>query len=163
MIKLLIETRVKGGNLLLNVTPDPYGCIPSDQENILRELGLWVFGNKPAVYNARPWTHLREGDIWFAKEKNTENIFAYVIDSKIWKRGERRDFLLKSVKATAKTKIELIGQNGEIMEYSYGDMDIKTHWHQDNDGLHISAVRCYRPYGNMRWHNPVVIHITNVR
>lgn len=161
LIKLLIETRAKGGNILINVTPDPYGRIPVEQDNILRELGLWIFWNKPAVYHARPWSHLREGDIWYSQEKGTGDIFAYIVDGVVWERGERREFTLKKVKATDKTKVELVGQNGQILEHSYGDRDISTRWRQTDRGLYISAVRCYRPYGNMKWHNPVVIRISN--
>jgi alpha-L-fucosidase len=161
LIRLLIETRAKGGNLLLNVTPDPHGQIPVEQDAVLRELGLWVFWNRPAVYQVRPWHTLRDGDIWFAREKNSDTVFAYVLDGQPWHRGKRREFLLQGVRATAQSTIELVGQNGEVMEHSHGETDIKTHWQQTESGLFISAMRCYRPYGNMRWHNPVVIRITH--
>ncbi len=161
LIRLLIETRAKGGNLLLNITPDPYGQIPTDQDSVLRELGLWMFWNNSAVYTVRPWRTLNDGDIWYAGEKDSNTVYAYILDEKVWKRGERREFLLKGVRATDKTRIELVGQNGMIMEHSHGETDISTKWKQNREGLFISAVRCYRPYGNMRWHNPVVIKITH--
>ena len=48
LIEMLIETRAKGGNLLLNVGPEPSGVIPFEQERIIRELGLWIFINHEA-------------------------------------------------------------------------------------------------------------------
>ena len=55
LIEMLIETRAKGGNLLLNVGPESSGVIPFEQERIIRELGLWLFINHEAIYQVRPW------------------------------------------------------------------------------------------------------------
>ena len=54
LINMLIETRAKGGNLLLNVGPDAHGEIPEMQENRLREIGLWHMANHEAIENVRP-------------------------------------------------------------------------------------------------------------
>ncbi len=159
LIRLLIETRAKGGNLLLNVTPDPYGCIPHDQESLLRELGLWLFYNNPAIYEVRPWKVIREGDIWFTKAKAEDTVYA-IDTSGPWEHGKWRDVTLKSVKASADSKVILLGQNDLVIEHQY-NVDVKTKWHQDENGLHIKAMRCHRPYGNRAWHNPVTIKITN--
>jgi len=48
LIEMLINIRAKGGNLLLNIGPEPSGIIPMEQERILRELGLWMFDNREA-------------------------------------------------------------------------------------------------------------------
>jgi alpha-L-fucosidase len=45
LIQMLIEIRAKGGNLLLNVGPKPDGELPMEQEERLREIGLWMFVN----------------------------------------------------------------------------------------------------------------------
>ncbi len=45
LIEILIETRAKGGNLLLNIGPKPDGEIPIEQESRLREIALWNFVN----------------------------------------------------------------------------------------------------------------------
>lgn len=49
--------------MLLNVGPEPNGEIPKEQENILRELGAWMFINSEAIYSVRPWKEVREGNI----------------------------------------------------------------------------------------------------
>jgi len=50
VINLLIETRAKGGNLLMNVGPKPDGELPIEQEERLREVALWMFVNGDAIY-----------------------------------------------------------------------------------------------------------------
>ena len=55
IIELLIETRAKGGALLLNVGPKPDGQLPIEQESRLREVALWHAVNGEAIHNTRPW------------------------------------------------------------------------------------------------------------
>jgi alpha-L-fucosidase len=69
LIRLIYETRAKGGNLLLNVGPKPDGELPIEQEERLRELGYWMFINGEAIYGVRPWVLTNEGDLWFTKKK----------------------------------------------------------------------------------------------
>lgn len=45
VISMLIETRAKGGNLLLNLGPTPEGDIPAEQAAIMNEVALWMFIN----------------------------------------------------------------------------------------------------------------------
>jgi alpha-L-fucosidase len=42
VIDILVETRAKGGNLLLNIGPKPDGELPIEQEERLREVALWM-------------------------------------------------------------------------------------------------------------------------
>ncbi len=60
LIRLLYETRAKGGNLLLNVGPKPDGELPIEQEERLREIALWMFVNQEAIYAVRPWVITNE-------------------------------------------------------------------------------------------------------
>ncbi|HEC02405.1 MAG TPA: alpha-L-fucosidase [Phycisphaerales bacterium] len=162
LIEMLIEIRAKGGNLLLNVGPQPDGVIPFEQERRMRELALWLFINGEAIYEIRPWHVIREGYIWFTKAKDADTVYAFVTGIYDWKKGARKNFTLKSVRATDKSEIELLGQSGRVLEYS-PNADPKATWTQDADGLHISVVRAQRIYNNTKWPNPVVIKITNAR
>lgn len=162
LIEMLIEIRAKGGNLLLNVGPQPDGVIPFEQERRMRELALWLFINGEAIYEIRPWHVIREGDIWFTKAKGTDTVYAFVTGIYDWKKGDRKSFALKSVRATDKTEIELLGQSGRVLEYS-PSVNPKATWTQDADGLHISVMRAQRIYNNTKWPNPVVIKITNAK
>ncbi|GMV90656.1 MAG: hypothetical protein AMXMBFR82_04340 [Candidatus Hydrogenedentota bacterium] len=161
LIEMLIEIRAKGGNLLINVGPEPSGVIPFEQERILRELALWMFVNGEAIYEVRPWHVIREGDIWFTKAKDDDTVYAFLTKQHPWKRGERREFVLKTVRATTATTIDVLGHSGTLIEYQ-PDADAKPRAEQRDDGLHISVVRGQRLYNNHEWPNPVVVRMRKV-
>lgn len=162
LIEMLIEIRAKGGNLLINVGPEPSGVIPFEQERILRELALWMFVNGEAIYAVRPWHVIREGDIWFTKAKDEDTVYAFLTKQHPWKRGERREFVLKTVYATEDTTIDVLGHSGTLIEYQ-PDADATPRADQKEDGLHISVVRGQRLYNNHEWPNPVVVRLNYVK
>ncbi len=53
IITLFCECLGMGGNLLLNVGPDPSGAIPAQQVELLETLGAWVRKHEEAVYGTR--------------------------------------------------------------------------------------------------------------
>ncbi len=160
-IELLVETRAKGGNMLLNIGPTPEGEIPIEQENILREIGLWLFVNGEAIYEVRPWVVTNEGNVWFTRGKETSTVYA-VVTGEPWPWGERREIALSSVRAGAATQISVLGQNDLVLEYQ-PDVVPETRWRQDGDRLRISAVRAQRLYNDRKWPNPVVFRITDAQ
>jgi alpha-L-fucosidase len=160
LIMTLVETRAKGGNLLLNVGPKPDGELPIEQEERLREIALWMTVNKECIYAVRPWIITNENDIWFTKQKDAKTIYA-VVSGEPWEYGQWRDVTLHSVLATASTKISVLGQNDQVLEYR-PDVIPQTTWKQEPDGLHIRAMHAQRLYNNRQWPNPVVLKITNV-
>lgn len=160
-INMLIETRAKGGTMLLNIGPEPNGEIPDEQERILRELGAWMFINSAAIYSVRPWKTIREGNIWFTKKKGENTVYAF-ITKEDWEWGTKKSFILQSVQATAETKISVLGQNDLVLEYQQG-VSPKTEWEQKNNGLHITATRAHRIYNDRTWPNPVVLKITHAK
>ena len=160
LIEMLIEIRAKGGNFLLNIGPQPDGIIPFEQDRRTRELALWLFVNREAIYEIRPWHVIREGDIWFTKAKDADTVYAILTNQADWRKGERRDFMLHSVKATGQTKVSVLGQSGRVLEYNTKVIP-ETRWSQEADGLHVSAMRAQRIYNNTRWPNPVVLKITH--
>lgn len=162
VIDLLVETRAKGGNLLLNVGPKPDGELPIEQEERLRELALWMQVNQEAIYGVRPWVITNEQNIWFTKSKNEDTIYAIVKQQPRWSRGQWRDFVLKSVAATGKTEVTVLGQNGRVLEYR-PEVNPAPSFRQEDDGLHIRAMFTHRLQDNSRWPNPIVLKITNVR
>ena len=56
LIRSLVDTVSKNGNLLLNVGPMADGTIPEMQARPLAELGDWLKTNGEAIYGTRPWT-----------------------------------------------------------------------------------------------------------
>lgn len=159
VIRLLTETRAKGGSLLLNIGPDADGALCRQQEDILREFSLWHFINQEAIHNTRPWVVTNEESIWLLRAKDSSAVYAVLFDVENWDRGQRREFLLKSVKATPKTTVEVLGQSGELTEYR-PDLDAHTYWKQTEEGLHISAMHAQRIYCGIQWRNPLVLKIT---
>ena len=109
-IEMLIETRAKGGNLLLNIGLDPFGEIPDPESRNLTELAAWQFVNREAMVAVRPWIIPREENIWFTASKDRKTVYAIITGIPDWQRGERKDFILKSIKATPDTKISVKGK-----------------------------------------------------
>lgn len=160
LIRLLFQTRAKGGNLLLDVGPKPNGELPIEQEERLRELAAWMFVNSDSIYGVRPWVITNEGDVWFTRKKNTSTLYALVDSPEPWKYGEWNDLTLRSLRATKDTQISVLGQNGKVLEYQ-PKVNPATTWHMESDGLHIRAMRAQRMQDNRQWPNPVVLQITN--
>jgi alpha-L-fucosidase len=160
LIEILIETRAKGGNLLLNVGPKPNGEIPEEQEANLREMAAWNFINYEAVEKVNPWILPNEENIWFTWKPEEKTLYAFLTKIPDWPRGERREFILKSVLASENSEVSVLGQSDELVEYQPG-VDAKTRFEQKEDGLHVSCVRAQRIYNNHKWHNPIVLKITN--
>jgi alpha-L-fucosidase len=159
LINTLVETRAKGGNLLLNIGPMPSGRIPVEQEARLREIALWNLVNREAILAVRPWVLTHEGDIWFTRAKASPTVYA-VVTRTDWPWGTAKTFTLKSVKATAETRVSVLGQNDHVLEYRPA-VDPGTTFEQTPDGLRVTAWRAQRLYNDRRWPNPVVLKITN--
>jgi len=128
----LIRIRARGGNMLLNVGPRPDGRISPPDENLLRELGLWMMLNGEAIRGVRPWHITNEGDIWFTCRRSDNTVYAFVnleygLDGIKAPAGAR--FTLKSVKTTPETKISVLSQEGGC------------EWKEDESGLHITVSR----------------------
>lgn len=162
LIEMLIEIRAKGGNFLLNIGPQPDGIIPFEQERRTRELALWLFINREAIYKIRPWQVIREGDIWFTKAKEADTVYAILTKLPDWKKGQRKEFLLQSVRATEQTQVSVLGQSDRVLEYNT-KVTPQTRWEQQDDGLHVSVMRAQRIYNNTRWPNPIVLKITHAQ
>ena len=70
--------------------------------------------------------------------------------------------MLQSVRATDQTEIQVLGHGDQFSEYQPTN-DITPRYEQTRDGLKISVCRAQRLYNNHKWHNPVVVKLTNVR
>lgn len=162
LISLLVETRAKGGNLLLNVGPKPDGELPIEQEERLREVALWMFVNQEAIYATRPWVLTNEGGLWFTKKKDADTLYITVKEKEAWKRGTWKEIVLKSVRSTPQTEASVLGQNDKVFEYDQTTIP-KTTWKQEADGLHVRAFHSQRLADMNKWPNPVVIKLTHVQ
>ncbi|WP_297089346.1 alpha-L-fucosidase [uncultured Draconibacterium sp.] len=162
VINKLIEIRAKGGNFLLNIGPKPNGEIPIEQDERLREVGLWMFVNNEAIKGIRPMKGMiKDGDIWFTQNEEEQAVYVIITGEKDWFKGFRRNFLLKNLKATPQTQASVLGQNDLVVEY-WPENNPKTKFEQHNDVLEISVSRAHRLYNDKIWPNPVVVKFMNV-
>jgi len=160
LIELLIEIRSRGGTLLLAVGgPDAEGVLPRDMDDRVREIGLWNFVNGEAARGVRPWRVTHEGATYFTWDADARTVYAFDTLPPL-EMGEWRTIALKSLRATEATKIEVLGQSGQVLEYQ-PEVDPKTRWRQAGDELRISFCRTQRLYNNRKWPNPLVLKITN--
>ena len=162
LIEMLIETRAKGGNLLLNVGPKPDGELPLEQEERLRQLAFWNFTFGEALDAVRPWVVANEGDIWLTRKKQEETVYAIVTKVGNWAHGDRRTLKLRSVKATEATRVTVLSQTGEVLEYR-PDVDPRPRWKQTAEGLEIDVMMAQRLYTDRKWADPVALKITHVQ
>jgi alpha-L-fucosidase len=161
VIEMVIETRAKGGNLLLNVGPTPEGEIPPEQAGILNEVALWMFINKESMEHIEPWHVIREGDIWFTRKKGENTVFAYITSPLRWKLGDTTTVVLQSVQSTDETTISLLGHAGKVLEYR-PDVDPAPLFVQTQEGLKITVTMAHRIYNDRKWPNPIVVKLENV-
>jgi alpha-L-fucosidase len=115
--------------------------------------------NSDAIYGVRPWIITNEGDIWFTQKKGT--LYAMVESESPWPRATWKEFTLHSVRATAGTKVSVLGQNDQVVEY-HPEIKPLSSFHQEKDGLHVRVMQTQRLQDNFRWPNPAVLQITNV-
>ncbi|MEO7582732.1 MAG: alpha-L-fucosidase, partial [Ferruginibacter sp.] len=54
IVDMLVNTVDRGGNMLLNVGPDPDGVIPPTHVQRLKEVGAWLARNGEGIYQTRP-------------------------------------------------------------------------------------------------------------
>ena len=164
LIAMLIDIRSKGGNLLINMGPESSGRIPHEQERIFRELGLWMFVNREAIHDIRPCPVIREGDIKFTRcRDDARTVYVFIPQGENqWRRGERREFTLKSLAADGDVHISVLGQNDKVVEYRPHANPI-SRVEPTEDGLNISVVRAQRLYNNHQWPNPLVVKLEGVK
>ncbi|WP_411825226.1 alpha-L-fucosidase [Luteolibacter sp. AS25] len=170
LINMLIETRAKGGNLLINMGPMPSGIVPLEQEERFRELALWMFVNEKAVYDIDPCVTAgsKEG-AYYTQSKDGKYVFAFLTQftdnnpkgRTQWARSIRKEVVLKELKATAGTKISVLGQEDRIEKFTEKH-DIGTRFEQTSEGLQISVNRAQRLYNDRKWPNAVVLRLENV-
>lgn len=81
LIKKLVECVSKGGNLLLNVGPDPKGNIPSESMHILDGIGKWMSKNSKSIYGCG-YGNIEKPEYGRITRKG-KNIYYHVLDNPI--------------------------------------------------------------------------------
>lgn len=162
LIEMLIETRAKGGNLLLNIGPEPNGVLPREQEGVLRELALWMFVNDEAIHDVRPWTVTNEDSVWFTRDADDPGVVYAFLTGADWPLGKRRTITLHSVAPGEDTTVSVLGQNDRVLEY-HPNVNPETTWEYADGQLDIRVMRAQRLYNDRSWPNPIVLRLTGVQ
>jgi len=68
LVRLLVNTVAKGGNLLLDIGPTADGRIPVIMQERLSQMGAWLKINGEAIYGTHPWRRTSEGDIRYTSK-----------------------------------------------------------------------------------------------
>lgn len=160
LVETLIETRAKGNNQLFHVDLKSNGEIPEQQKTCLQKIAAWNFINGEAIVATAPWIIPNEDNIWFTWNPEEKTLFAIITQQHKWQRDERREFVLKSVKTSNKSKIDVLGQSSEALEFE-PLLDDSTRFKQEKDGLHISCIRRQWLSKSYNWNYPLVLKITH--
>lgn len=76
LISLLLEIVCKGGNLALNVSPQPDGRMPRNAIKSLKGLGQWLNKYGEAIYKTRPVAPYKKDGVYYTQTKDA--IFAII-------------------------------------------------------------------------------------
>ena len=123
-----------------------------------------MFVNGEAIHNIRPCPVYREGQFRFTRSREDDStVYVFIPQGEaLWKRGERREFLIRSLAAGGDVQISVLGQNDLAVEYQ-PSVNPESRVEQTAEGLRISVVRAQRLYNNRKWPNPIVIKLEGVK
>jgi alpha-L-fucosidase len=79
LLRLLIDIVSKGGNLALNVAPQPDGRLPWPALRRMSELGAWLSLYGKAIYGTRVCAPYKSGDFAFTQKAAEGKVFAFYI------------------------------------------------------------------------------------
>ncbi len=109
VVRMLIETCAKGGNLLLGVGPDPLGVIPEEAVSRLKEIGNWLKVNGEAIYGSRPLPPYQSGAVRFTQNKGFA--YAFVLPEKGFLPGQIR---IEGIRPKQGSEIRLLKNGNKV-------------------------------------------------
>lgn len=111
LVHLLVDVVAKGGNLLLNVGPQPDGRLPDEAVSRLREIGAWMRVNGEAIYGTRPMAPYKDGNVAFTRKGDT--VYAITLLAE----GQETlpaHVLLTSLQPSPGATVEMLGVTGSL-------------------------------------------------
>lgn len=81
LIRKLVECVSKGGNMILNVGPDAYGCIDDRSMKVLEEIGKWMDKNSASIYGCDNAEIPKPEWGWYTRKGN--KLYAHLLEAPI--------------------------------------------------------------------------------
>ena len=127
LVNLLVNIVAKGGNLALNISPQPDGRIPVEAWESLRRLGVWMQMYGEAIYGTRICAPYRSGNLAFTQKGDV----VYVIR------------LYPEEREAVEEKL-LIPYQGKIRRISMVDTKKEAEWKMTEEGIQLVIPQEYR-------------------
>jgi alpha-L-fucosidase len=127
LVNLLVNIVAKGGNMALNVSPQPDGRIPVEAWESLRGLGAWMQTYGEAIYGTRICAPYQSGNLAFTQKGDT----VYAIR-------------LYPEEGEAVEEKLLIPYQGKIRGISMVDTKKEAEWKMTEEGIQVVIPQEYR-------------------
>lgn len=127
LVNLLVNIVAKGGNMALNVSPQPDGRIPVEAWESLRGLGAWMQTYGEAIYGTRICAPYQSGNLAFTQKGDT----VYAIR-------------LYPEEGEAVEEKLLIPYQGKIRGISMVDTKKEAAWKMTEEGIQVVIPQEYR-------------------
>ncbi|HJT25561.1 MAG TPA: alpha-L-fucosidase, partial [bacterium] len=142
LIRSLIDTVSRNGNLLLDIGPKPDGTLPEEQVKILLQIGDWLKVNGDAIYGTRPWVTFGEGPNQAVGGKNSEADVKYQQgDLRFTRKGDKL-YILSMVAPTQPVTVVALGKKTAsgltVKSVSLLGSTEEVKWQRTDDGLVLS-------------------------
>ncbi|WP_331460526.1 alpha-L-fucosidase [Gracilibacillus suaedae] len=122
IIHTLVEIVAKGGNLALNVPPQPDGRLPRKAVELLQSLGEWMKVNGEAIYGTRMIAPYFQDNLAFTKKDNAIYCFR-LLEEEEMSYQEESIFIPISEEIT---HIEWLGVNQQL-PFEYKEQGLQIH------------------------------------
>lgn len=110
LIRALVETVAKGGNLALGVGPRPDGTFPPEALERMQAMGDWLQVNGEAIYATRMATPARQGDVFFTSGVDALYAFLFPLDGE----GPPEHVRLAALTPSAGASIQMLGDEASL-------------------------------------------------
>jgi alpha-L-fucosidase len=158
-----VEIRAKGGNFLLNLSPDAEGNISQEQTGILNEAGAWWFLNQELFQDTKPWTRARsDSGYFFLQSRNGKDLYV-VVPGKIV-RKKWYSLFVENLRVSEKATLSILGHS-DFTDEKDPENSRRMTVANKGSGVQLDFVFNQRIYNTYRvedrWANPIVLKISN--